>query len=123
MRRLPFAWTGAGRWRTRTTLDAYYAWFQSRGARVYVSCACVNLDAVPEEQRGNAALLDEMLRKAVGQMEGVTLISSLEDYLYQNSDFFDTNYHLVTQAAKENTALWLRDLRAQMELDGVWEDV
>lgn len=104
-------------------LGDYYAWFQSQGARVYVSCACVNLDAVPEEQRNNAALLDSLLREAVDQMEGVALISSVEDYLYRNSDFFDTNYHLVTQAATENTALWLRDLRAQMERDGVWEGV
>lgn len=104
-------------------LGDYYAWFQSQGARVYVSCACVNLDAVPEGQRGNAALLDSLLREAVGQMEGIVLISPVEDYLYQNSDFFDTNYHLVTQAAKENTALWLRDLRIQMERDGVWEGV
>ena len=56
-------------------------------------------------------------------MEGAVLISSVEDYLYHNSDFFDTNYHLVTQTAKENTALWLRDLRIQMERDGVWEGV
>lgn len=104
-------------------LGDYYAWFQSQGARVYVSCACVNLEAVPEGQRGNAARMDSLLREAVGQMEGAALISSVEDYLYQNSDFFDTNYHLVTQAAEENTALWLRDLRAQMERDGVWEGV
>lgn len=104
-------------------LGEYYAWFQSKGARVYLSCACVNLDAVPEEQRGNVPLMDRLLREAAGKMEGVALISSLEDYLYRNSDFFDTNYHLVTQAAQKNTALWLRDLRAQMERDGVWEGV
>ena len=104
-------------------LAEYYAWFQSQGAHVYVSCACVNLDAVPEEQRNNAALIDRLLREAVEQMDGVAFVSSIEDYLYQNSDFFDTNYHLVTQAAKENTALWLRDLRAQMERDGLWEGI
>lgn len=104
-------------------LEAYYDWFRAQGARVYVSCACVNLDAVPEGQRDNAALLDGLLRETVGRMDGVALISSLEDYLYRNSDFFDTNYHLVTRAAKENTALWLRDLRAQMERDGIWEGV
>lgn len=64
--------------------------------------------------------MDRLLREAVGRMEGAVPISSLEDYLYQNLDFYDTNYHLVTQAAKENTALWFRDLRAQMERDGVW---
>lgn len=104
-------------------LADYYAWFQTRGARVYVSYACVNLDAVPEDQQSNAALMDGIFREAVEQMEDVALISSLEDYLYQNSDFFDTNYHLVTQAAKKNTALWLRDLQAQMERDGVWVEV
>ena len=104
-------------------LAEYYAWFQSKGARVYLSYACVNLDAVPEEQRGNAALMDDLFREAAAQMEGVTLISRLEDYLYHTEDFFDTNYHLVTQAAKENTALWLRDLQGQMERDGVWEGI
>ena len=104
-------------------LEWYYAWFRAKGARVYVSCACVNMDAVPEEQRNNVALMDRLLRESVGQMEGVTLISSLEEYLYHELDFFDTNYHLISQAAEKNTALWLRDLRAQMERDGVWEGV
>ncbi len=108
-------------WSAMERLGEYYEWFQSKGARVYVSCACVNLSAVPEGQRGNAPLMDRLLREAVGRMEGAVPISSLEDYLYQNLDFYDTNYHLVTQAAKENTALWFRDLRAQMERDGVWE--
>ena len=30
---------------------------------------------------------------------------------------------MTAEAAKENTALWLRDLRAQMERDGLWEGV
>ncbi len=110
-------------WEAMERLGAYYEWFQARGARVYVSCACVNLSAVPEGERNNAAQMNRLLQEAVGEMEGVAFISSLEDYLYQNSDFYDTNYHLVSQAAKENTALWLRDLRAQMERDGLWEGV
>ncbi|MDE6922867.1 MAG: hypothetical protein K2P01_04855, partial [Oscillospiraceae bacterium] len=72
---------------------------------------------------GNPRCLDPRPGGGGGGWGGVALISSLEDYLYENGDFFDTNYHLVTQAARENTALWLRDLRAQMERDGVWEGV
>lgn len=102
-------------------LAGYYDWFQSKGARVYVSCACVNLDAVPETQRENTPLLDRRLQEVVGQMEGAALISAQADYLYENNDFYDTNYHLVTQAAQENTARWLRDLQSQMELDGIRE--
>jgi len=104
-------------------LEAYYSRFRGQGVRVYLSYACVNLDAVPEGQRENAALMDKLFREAVEPMEGVALISRLEDYLYRTPDFFDTNYHLVSQAAKENTALWLRDLQVQMERDGVWEGI
>lgn len=102
-------------------LEAYYAWFQSQGARVYVSYACINLNAVPEGQRANVALMDSLFHDAMEEMDGVALISDLEDYVYHTSNFFDTNYHLVSQAAKENTALWLRDLQSQMVQDGLWE--
>ena len=51
-------------------------------------------------------------------MDGPVLISRLEDYLYHNEDFYDTNYHLLSQRAEQNTALWLRDLLAQLEADG-----
>lgn len=100
-------------------LADYYARFRARGVRVYLSHACVNLDAVPEEQRGNVERMDALFREAVEEMEGVTLISRLGDYVYHNTDFYDTNYHLLTLAAQRNTALWVRDLAAQLERDGL----
>ena len=47
-------------------------------------------------------------------MNGPVLISRLADYLYRNEDFYDTNYHLRSEAAARNTALWIRDLKAAM---------
>lgn len=102
-------------------LERYYDGFLSNGIRVYVGYACVNLDAVPEEQRENAQLMDSLFRAAIEAMDGPVLISDLGDYLYRNNDFYDTNYHLLTEGASRNTALWLRDLLAQMEQDGLWE--
>lgn len=100
-------------------LKSYYDWYQNKGVRVYVSYACVNMDAVPEEQRGNVALVDAAFRSAIDKMDGPTLISRLEDFLYHNKDFYDTNYHLLTEPARSNTVIWLRDLLAQMEADGL----
>lgn len=102
-------------------LEGYYDWYQSLGVRIYVSYACVNMDAVPEDQRGNTALMDGLFRSAIEEMDGPAMVSRLEDYLYQSEDFYDTNYHLKTEPAKENTARWLRDLLTQMERDGLWE--
>lgn len=102
-------------------LGAYYALYQSMGVRVYVSYACVNIDAVPTAQQNNAELMDSLFREAIEGLEGPVVISKLEDYIYHTEDFFDTNYHLLTEPARKNTALWLRDLLAQMEFDGLWE--
>lgn len=102
-------------------LAAFYQRFSEKGIRVYVGYACVNLDAVPQEQRDNVGLLDALFREAIDSMNGPVLISRLEDYLYHDPDFYDTNYHLLSGTAARNTALWLRDLLAQIELDAAKE--
>ena len=96
-------------------LGRHYAEMAARGVRVYVGYACVNLDAAPPEQRENAPVMDRLFREAVASMDGPALISRLEDYLYHTEDFYDTNYHLLSAAAKRNTALWIRDLERAME--------
>lgn len=95
-------------------LGEIYRRLSEQGVRVYVSYACVNLDAVPEEQRDQAERMDALFREAIEAMDWPVLISSLSDYLYHNEDFYDTNYHLLSEQASRNTALWLRDLLAQM---------
>lgn len=98
-------------------LSACYTRFAERGVRVYVGYACVNLDAVPEDQRDQVQVMDQRFREAIDAMNGPVLISRLEDYLYRSEDFYDTNYHLLSDRAEANTALWLRDLLTQMERD------
>lgn len=100
-------------------LEAYYQRIAAQGARVYVSYACVNMDAVPPEQRENTRIMDELFRQAIDEMEYAVLISDIQDYLYHNEDFYDTNYHLLSVSARENTKKWLRDLFVQMEADGL----
>lgn len=104
------------------TLAQYYELLTSRGVRVYVSFACVNVDALPEGDLAHADAVEAILRERTEALENVTLISHLSDYLYHQSDFYDTNYHLCTVPARENTARWLRDLTVQMAADGLWED-
>lgn len=102
-------------------LAQVYQRFQDRGVRVYVGYACVNLDAVPEEERDQVQTVDDRFRQAVEAMDGPVLISRLEDYLYRNEDFYDTNYHLRSDRASANTALWIRDLTVQLEQDAAEE--
>ena len=54
-------------------------------------------------------------------MPGVTPISHQGDYLYRLEEFYDSNYHLLSEPAKQNTELWMQDLETQMVLDGLWE--
>ena len=103
------------------TLGEYYAMLQDRGVRIYVSCACLNLDALPEGEEEKIPEADAVFRQTIAAMPGVTLISRQEDYLYRREDFYDTNYHLLSEPAKHNTELWLRDLEAQMIQDGLWK--
>ena len=106
-------------WNALDTLAAYYEWLTSGGVTILVSHACVNMDAVPEEQRDNVSLVDRMFRERIETVPGVRVISLLSDYLYHNSDFYDTNYHLNSEPAKKNTAKWIEDLRKELDPEEV----
>lgn len=96
-------------------LNGCYQAIRAQGATVCLSYACVNLDALPQGQEQNVSQMDILFHQAIEAMDGVTLVSTLEDYLYQNDDFYDTNYHLLSAQAQENTRRWFRDLRAAQE--------
>ena len=102
-------------------LEEHYRAVQDRGAKIYVGHACMNMEAIPEEERDWVEMIDVMFWEHFGAMEGITVVGHLSDYLYQNSDYYDTNYHLLTASAQRNTAVWLRDLMEQMAADGLWE--
>ena len=102
-------------------MEAMYQVMVDRDVAVYVGYACVNQDAVTEEQTP-VETMDELFRQTFNAMEGVTVVGSMLDHVYHNSDFYDTNYHLLTDRAWENTVLWMRDLTQQMILDGLLPD-
>ena len=103
-------------------LKSYYDWYQNKGVRVYISYACTNLDAVPEDQKDNAQAVEDAFAAAIAEMDGPVLISQMKDFFFHNEDFYDTNYHLRSAQARENTLIWLRDLKAQMKKDGLWKE-
>ena len=58
-------------------LNGLYQNIRAKGAAVYVSYACVNIDAVPEEQKQNVEKMDSLFRGFLSEMEGVRLVSRL----------------------------------------------
>ncbi len=103
-------------------LNNYYRWYQRKGVKVYLSFACFNLDAVPEDQKNNAKAVEAALRASVQAVNGPPLLGDIEDFLYHQSDFFDTNYHLLSEQAKHNTSSWLQVLLQQMVQDELWKE-
>ena len=101
-------------------LEDQYQKYQERGVKIYVSYACTNLQAVPEDQKENVELIDDLFRRSFNAMEGVTVVGKLSDFLYESKDFYDTNYHLRTEQANQNTQKWMEALKEQMILDGLW---
>ena len=105
--------------RDLSLLEAFYDDFAARGVHVYVSYACVDLTHVPEDQKDNVAAVHQLLSDTFAEMESPVLISTLWDYLYDAEEFYNSSYHLLSTAVETNTARWLRDLKAQMLLDGL----
>lgn len=90
-------------------LRTMYGRYKEKGITVLVGYACVNLDAVPEGQKNRVEQMDALFKQTVAPFP---VVSSLADYLYRDEDFYDTNYHLLSVPAQENTEKWLRDISA-----------
>ena len=98
-----------------------YALFTEKGIPIYVTYAAIDLDDVPEEQQGNVDSVGQLYTQRFSEMEGVTVISDIHDFLYHHDDCFDTVYHLLTEPAKKCTQVWIRDLTNALIADGRWE--
>ena len=92
-------------------LEQEYRYFTEKGVPIYVSFACIDIDQVPEEQKGNVELMGELFREKFSAMEGVTVFGRIEDFIYHDEDFYDTVYHLQSKPAQDCTLKWLRDLK------------
>lgn len=92
-------------------LGQWYSRLQDKGISVFVSFACLNLDALPEEERNNVHEVNDAIREAVETMPGVVLLSDLMHFVYHNGHFFDTNYHLLSEYASTCTNTWMKNLK------------
>ena len=100
-------------------MESHYQVLQDRGVTIYVSYACVNVDALPEGEIENAELMDQLFRESFSNIEGVTVLGTLQDHLFHNTDFYDTNYHLLTSTSLLTTYNWMEDLVPQLVADGI----
>lgn len=96
-------------------LGQWYARLQEKGIAVYVSFACLNLDALPEEERDNVHAVDAAFREAVETMPGVVLLSDLMHFVYHSGHFFDTNYHLLSEYVSSCTNSWMKAWKPYLE--------
>lgn len=96
-------------------LGQWYARLQEKGVSVFVSFACVNLDALTEEERGNVHAVDDAFRAAIEKMPGVVLLSDLMHFTYHNGHFFDTNYHLLSDMIGSCTKNWVKNLKPYLD--------
>lgn len=92
-------------------LGAWYALLQERGLRVFVSYACLNLDALIPEERSHVHAVNDAFAEKIGTMPGVVLLSDLMHFTYHNGHFFDTNYHLLSEYAVSCTNIWMKALK------------
>lgn len=102
-----------------TPLAEQYRSYTDKGVYVYVSHASMDESALTEEERENIAEADRIFREVIDGMDSPIVVSTLWDYLYDESQFYDSAFHLLSTAADSNTAKWLRDLREQMAKDGL----
>ncbi len=100
-------------------LNARYDAISERGAKVYLSFAPINEDACiaaalsRSEQDAFVSLLSSKLHCAV--------ISHPSDYLLDQSLFNNSDYHPGPTGAAMRTERLIRDLKAQLEREGLWE--
>lgn len=103
-------------------LEQEYTGFTEKGIPVYVSYAAIDIDRVPQNQRSNVDLMGELFTERFNGMDGVTVVGSIRDFLFRDDDFYDTVYHLLTEPARECTAVWMQDLTAALKADGRWSE-
>ncbi|MBO7363800.1 MAG: InlB B-repeat-containing protein [Lachnospiraceae bacterium] len=91
-----------------------YGRFTEKGIPVYVSYAALDAEDLSADALEGLPGIRAQMENAVREMDGVKLVSVLEDYLFERADYYDTYWHLLTPAASRCTALWIRDLEAGM---------
>ena len=98
-------------------VNEYCAKARAKGASVIMSFSPMNRSAMKNHS-------EEAVRSyfdLCNQTFDCPIISNPNDYILPSGWFYDNNFHLLSASARENTALWIRDIRAQLVKDGLWE--
>ena len=101
-------------------LNALYDQIYRKGAKVYMSWAPLAKSACNAEAmkpQTQAALMD----KAKSLLTCV-VISDIADYILEDKYFNNSNYHPGIEGSIIRTQRLIEDLKAQMEIDGIWSE-
>lgn len=98
--------TDAGMMRMRDMFARFY----SRGCHVWMSFASINQNGLSDASKDpvyRTAWVD-----AIRDKLGVTVISDIENYVYPGNYFYDSNFHLSTEATEIRTQKLADDINA-----------
>lgn len=95
------------------TLCDYYAKLQARGAQVAISFSPINFHGLPPADREGRIWeqFENNMVKYLFEQNGIKIISSVTDYIFEGRYFYDTDYHLNDEGVKIRTARLLRDMK------------
>lgn len=101
-------------------LCGYYEKLQNRGVEIAFSFSPINYHGLPPADREtrNWEEFGQNCEKLLHEEHGVTIISSVEDYIFAGRYFYDSDYHLNDEGAKLRTERLIRDLKAHGILGG-----
>lgn len=96
-----------------TTINNLYAHLKSKGIEYYFSCAPIchyDTNGTPSTEANLAAYYNATLNKL-----DCTVISDPRNYLYSSLRYYDSAYHLATEACYEHTDKIIADLKAVLK--------
>lgn len=92
----------------------------AKGAKAYMTFPSLNEHALTGSGKKKSGRKD--YENYIEENLHTTLISTIEDYIFNGKYMADTNYHLSTKGTEIRTSRLISDLRAQLKKDypGMW---
>jgi hypothetical protein len=89
-------------------MNAMFDGYRDLGCHVWMSFASINQNSFSVQSK-DAAYRTAWVEALTSKLH-VTMVSALDDYIYPGNYFFDSNFHLSTEATKIRTAKLAEDL-------------
>jgi len=101
-------------------LNMIYAMLEEAGCVVYFSCAPFNANGLTKQARERAQ--QEAYMQSLHDNLAVPVISNVWDYAIKGEWMYNSDYHPNDFGRNYRTENLIRDLKAQMVLDGLWSE-